>query len=64
MLSHNRQFKFNINELCETASGAMYTLLGNINKFYAGNIKILFEKIVLPICTYNCEVWRGFIFQL
>ena len=38
----------------------MYTLLGNVNKFYAGNIKILidlFDKMIVTICTYNCEVW-------
>ena len=38
----------------------MYTLLGNVNKFYAVNLKILidlFDKMVLPICTHNCEVW-------
>ena len=38
----------------------MYTLLGNVNKFYAVNLKILidlFDKMILPICTHNCEVW-------
>ena len=54
IISHNGQFKFNINELCKKASRAMYTLLGNVSKFYAGSIKILrdlFDKMVLPICT-------------
>ena len=44
----------------------MYTLLGNVNKFYAGNIKILidlFDKMILPICTYNCEVWGASFFS-
>ena len=44
----------------------MYTLLGNVNKFYARNIKILtdlFDKMILPICTYNCEVWRASFFS-
>ena len=43
----------------------MYTLLGNVNKFYPGNIKILidlFDKLILPICTYNCEVWGASFF--
>ena len=61
IISNNGQFKFNINELCKKASSrAMHTFLGNVNKFYAGNIKILidlFNKMVLPICTYNCENW-------
>ena len=54
IISHNGQFKFNMNELCKKASRAMYTLLGNVSKFYAGSIKILgdlFDKIILPICT-------------
>ena len=44
----------------------MYTLLRNVNKFYAGNIKILidlFDKMILPICTYNCEVWGASFFS-
>ena len=45
----------------------MCTLLGNVNKFYAGNIKILidlFDKMILPICTYNSEVWGAFFSAL
>ena len=60
IISHNEQFKFNINKLFKKASRAMYTLLGNENKFYAGNIEILidlFNKMIIPICTYNYEVW-------
>ena len=44
----------------------MYTLLGNVNKFYAGNLKILvnlLDKMILPICTYNCEVWGASFFN-
>ena len=66
IISHNGQFIFNINELCKKASRAMYTLLGNVNKFYAGNIKILidlFDKMILPICTYNCEVLGASFFS-
>ena len=43
----------------------MYTLLGNVNKFYAGNIKILidlFDKMILPI-TYNCEAQGASFFS-
>ena len=66
IMSHNGQFKLNINELCKKASRAMYTLLGNVSKFYAGNIKILidlFDKMILPICTYNCEVLGASFFS-
>ena len=66
IISHNGQFKFNINERYKKASRAMYTLLGNVNKFYAENIKILidlFNKMILPICTYNCEVWGASFFS-
>ena len=44
----------------------MYTLLGTVNKFYAENIKILidiFDKMILSICTYNCEVWGASFFS-
>ena len=37
----------------------MYTLSGNVNQFYAENIEILInllDKMILPICSYNCEV--------
>ena len=66
IISNNGQFKFNINKLCKKASRVMHTLLGNVNKFYTGNIKILidlFDKIILPICTYNCEVWGASFFS-
>ena len=36
----------------------MYTLLDNVTKFCAGNVKILldlFDKMMLPVCTYNCK---------
>ena len=60
LISNNGQFKLNISELCKSASRAMYTLLGNLNKFSSGNVTVilnLFDKMILPICTYNCEVW-------
>ena len=66
IMYHNGQFKFNINELCKKARRAMYTLLGNENKHYAGNIKILidlFGKMIVPICTYNREVWGASFFS-
>ena len=43
IISHNGQFKFNMNELCKKSSRAMYPLLRNVNKFYAGSINILIE---------------------
>ena len=45
----------------------MYNLLGNTNKFSSDNIRILidlFDKIILPICTYNCEVWGASLFTM
>ena len=63
LISNNGKFKLNISELCKSASRAMYTLLGNVNKFSSGNVTILldlFDKMILPICTYNCEVWGVF----
>ena len=65
IVSNNGQFKLNINELCKKASRAIYTLLGNVNKFYAGNIKTLidlFNKMMVHIYNYNFE--GNFIFQL
>ena len=38
----------------------MYNLLGNVNKHLSGSVYILtelFDKMILPICTYNCELW-------
>ena len=46
-------------------SAGQCTLLGNANKFYAGNIKILidlFDKMILPI-TYNCEAQGASFFS-
>ena len=66
IISHNGQFKFNINELSKKGSRAMYTRLGKINKFHAGNIMILidlFNKMILPICLYNCELWGASFFS-
>ena len=43
----------------------MYTLLGNLDKFSSGNVTVLlnlFDKMILPICTYNCEVWGASFF--
>ena len=45
----------------------MYNLLGNTNKFSSDNIRILidlFDKIILPIYTYNCEVWGASLFTM
>ena len=45
----------------------MYNLLGNTNKFLSSNIRILidlFDKMILPICTYICEVWGASLFTM
>ena len=42
----------------------MYTLLGSTNKYTSGNLRVLlklFDRMVLPICTCNCEVWGSTI---
>ena len=39
--------------------------MGIVNKFSSGNVTILldlFDKLILPICTYNCEVWAASFF--
>ena len=67
IISNTGNFKININELSKSASRAMYNLLGSTNKFLSGNIRILidlFDKIILPICTYNCEVWGASLFTM
>ena len=59
IISDNGSIKLNINELCKSASRAMYNLLCNVNKHLSGNVYILtelFYKMILPICTYICEV--------
>ena len=50
--------------LNKKALGAMFLLLRTVNKYYAGNVKILlelFDKMVVPIALYNSEVW-GWMF--
>ena len=65
VISNNGKFKANIKQLCKTASRAMYTLLCHTNKYSGVNIKLLmdlFDKIIVPICTYNSEVWGSALF--
>ena len=65
VISSNGKFKPNIHQLCKTASRAMYILLSQTSKYSGGNIKLfmdLFDKIIVPICTYNCEVWGSAFF--
>ena len=65
IISNNGSFKLNIDELCKSASRAMYNLLGKVNKHLSGNVYILtelFDKIILPMCTYNCKVWGASFF--
>ena len=66
IISNNDSFKLNIYELYDSASRAMYNLLGNVNKHMSGTVYILTElldKMVLPIPTYNCEVWVLLFFK-
>ena len=65
LISNYGQFKLNISELCKSISRAMYTLPGNVNKLSKGNVAILtdlFDKMILLICTYNCQVWGASFF--
>ena len=65
VISSNRKFKANIQQLCKTASRAMYTLLSHTNKYSGGNIKLLmdlFDKITVHICTYTSEVCSAAFF--
>ena len=46
--------------LNEKAVGAMFSLIRNTNKHGACSIDImmeLFDKMIVPIALYNCEVW-------
>ena len=59
IITNNGNFNVNIQELSKSARKAMYTLLGSTNKFVSGNLRVsltLFDRMILPICTYNCEV--------
>ena len=59
IITNNGNFKVNIQELCKSARRAMYTLLGSTNKYASGNLRMLlklFDRMILPICTHNCEV--------
>ena len=65
VISSNGKFEANIQQLWKIASIAMYTLLSHTNKYSGGTIKLpmdLFDKIIVPICTYNSEVWRSAFF--
>ena len=65
MITNNGNFKVNIEELCKSVRRVMYTLLGSTNKFASGNLKVLlklFDKMILPICIYTCEVWGNTFF--
>ena len=55
----NGKFKGNIQQLCKIASRTMYTLLSHTNKYSGAYIELLmdlFDKIIVPIYTYNSEV--------
>ena len=66
IIKNNENFNVNIQELSKSARRAMYTLLGSTNKFASGNLRVLlklFDRMILPICTYNCEVCRSTFLQ-
>ena len=57
--SYNGKFTVAINELCTLAERAMYSLY---KKSRSLNLPVdiqfnLFDKVVLPIMLYSCEVW-------
>ena len=63
-INNNGSFKGNSIMLNKKAIGAMFALLKTMNKYYAGNVKILldlFDKMVVPIALYNCEVWGNIL---
>ena len=65
-MSNNGQFRLSIKKLCKNTIRAMHTLLDNVIKLRAGNVNILidlFDKMILPICTYNCEVCGASFFS-
>ena len=47
IVANNGNFKVNIQELCKSA----------------GRVLKLFDRMILPICTYNCEVWEALFSQ-
>ena len=65
IITSNGNFKLNIQKLCKSARRAMYNLLGSTNKYASGSLRVLlklFNRMILPICTYNCEVWGSTFF--
>ena len=63
-ISYNGSFKQNSILLHKKALTAMFSILKCINKYHAGNIKILLElldKMVIPIALYNGEVWGSML---
>ena len=53
-------FKVAEKALNDKARGAMYSILRNIYKHQAVNVDIMidiFDKMIMPIALYNCEVW-------
>ena len=49
-----------------SARRVIYTLLGSTNKFASENLRMLlklFDRMILPIWTYNCEIWEALFSQ-
>jgi hypothetical protein len=60
MFTRSGSFKAASEALNQKAAGAMFSLLRNVYKHTTVNIDImleLFDKMIVPISIYNCEVW-------
>ena len=58
-LKHNGTCTLGVRELCKQASRAMFALISKCRKFdLPVDLQLeLFDSLVVPILTYNCEVW-------
>ena len=60
IFTRSGSFKSASKALNDKAVGAMFSLIRNLYKHRTVNMKImleLFDKMILPIALYNCEVW-------
>ena len=63
-IAENGSYKENSVMLNKKALAAMFTILKTVNKYYAGNVRILlelFDKMVVPIALYNSEIWGSIL---
>ena len=64
MITENGSYKGNTIMLNRKAICAMFSILKTVNKYYAGNVKILldlFDKMIVPIALYNSEIWGSIL---